>query len=131
MGAANYSGGFADGVIIREIPLTVSHPGKVFWVGNASAAAMTGHKGARDSGPGTFSEPFATLDFAIGQCAANRGDTIMIKPGHAEDIATAAAITADVAGIAIIGLGTGSLRPTFSWTAAAATLSVTVANVSF
>ena len=131
MTMANYTGGFADGVIIRGVPLTVSHPGKVFWVGNASAAALPGHKGARDSGPGTFDEPYSTLDHAINQCLAGRGDIIFIKPGHNEDISAASGITADVDGVAIIGLGTGSLRPTFDWEAAAATIVVSGANISF
>ena len=131
MAMSNYTGGFTDGVIIRGIPLSVSHPGKVFWVSNATAAMLPGHKGSRDSGPGTFDEPFATLDYAIGQCKSGRGDIIMLKPGHIEDLTGAATITSDVDGVAVIGLGTGSLRPRFDWEAAAATWSVTGANLSF
>jgi hypothetical protein len=61
-----------------------------------------------------------------------RGDVIFIKPGHAETISTATAVAADVAGVAIIGLGTGSLRPTFTLdTATTATIGVSAANVTF
>ena len=131
MTMANYSGGFTDGIIIRGIPLSVSHPGKIYWVSNASTALLPGHKAGHDAGPGTFDEPFATLDYAIGQCLASRGDIIFVKPGHIEDLTGAASITSDVAGVAVIGLGTGSLRPRFDWEAAAATWSVTAANLSF
>ena len=131
MAMSNYTGGFTDGVIIRGVPLTVSHPGRVFWVGNATAAALPGHKGSRDSGPGTFDEPFATLDYAIGQCKGGRGDIIFVKPGHNEDLTVSGSITSDVADVAVIGLGTGSLRPTFDWDAAAAAWLVSAANCSF
>ena len=131
MAMANYTGGFTDGIIIRGIPLSVTHPGKVYWVSNATTALLPGHKGSRDSGPGTFDEPFATLDYAIGQCLADRGDIIFVKPGHIEDLSVASAITSDVAGVAVIGLGTGSLRPRFDWEAAAATWVVSAKNCSF
>jgi hypothetical protein len=51
-------------------------------------------------------------------------------PGHAETIAAASGITADVAGISIIGLGNGSLRPTITWSATASTFVVSAANVT-
>lgn len=128
--ANNYPNGFKDSIIIRGIPLTVTHPGKVFWVSNATAAALPGHKTGADTGRGTFDQPFATLDYAIGQCTADRGDIIMIKPGHAENVA-AAGITVDVAGIAIVGLGTGTKRPKFSFTAAASDIDITAGNCTF
>lgn len=131
MAMSNYSGGFKDGVLIRGMPLVQTHPGKVFWVGNAAAAKLPEHKTASDGNQGTFNDPFATLDYAIGRCTASRGDVIMIKPGHAENVASAGAITFDVAGVAIVGLGVGSLRPTFTFTTATtADIAVSAANVS-
>ena len=130
MARSNYPNGFPSGVTIRGIPLTQAHPGQVFWVSNATTL-LTGQRGGSNGNNGTFDSPFSTLDYAIGRCVANRGDIIFAKPGHAENLATAAVIAADVAGVAIIGLGVGSNVPTFSWTAAAATLSITAANVSF
>lgn len=73
----------------------------------------------------------STIDAAINKCEANKGDRIYVLPGHAENIGAASAITADIAGIRIIGLGHGSARPTLSWTAAAATIVVSAASVSF
>ena len=131
---SNYGGGLLAGIAINGVPLGLIHPGKVFWVSNATAAAqLTGAAPGSDTGatPGTFMRPFATVDYAIGRCTASRGDVIIVKPGHAETLASAAAITSDVAGVAIVGLGTGSLRPTFTWNVAGATWSVTAANLSF
>lgn len=131
MTMANYPSGFADGIMIRGIPLTVMHPGKVFWVGNATAAAMANQKTYSDGNKGTFNEPFATLDKALSFCQASRGDIIFLKPGHSEAITTAGGVDVDIAGVAIVGLGAGTLRPKFTFGAAAATFVVSAANVSF
>lgn len=130
MTMANYPGGFKDGISIRGVPLAISHPGKVFWVSNASTV-MYNQKGGSDSNDGSFNAPFSTLDNAINQCVASRGDVIFIKPGHAESVSTATTINFDTAGIAIIGLGSGTNRPTFTFTTAnTATIPVSAANIS-
>lgn len=132
MPSSNYPNGFSSGITIRGIPLTQTHPGKTFWVSNAAAAALTGHRAGSDGNRGTFEAPFATLDYAIGQCTAGRGDIIFIKPGHAENVSSATAILADVAGVAIVGLGIGTARPTFTFdTATTAKIPVSAANVTF
>jgi hypothetical protein len=129
---SNYPNGFANGITIRGIPVTQAHPGKVFWVSNASAAALPGHKGGSNTNDGSFQAPWSTVDYAIGQCVAGRGDIIMVKPGHTENLTAAGAIASDIAGVAIVGLGTGSLVPTFSWTTVVgASWTVTAANCSF
>lgn len=71
----------------------------------------------------------ATIDDAIGHCAASKGDVIVVMPGHAESISGAAAIAVDVAGISIIGLGWGALRPTVTLHTTDATIAISVANV--
>lgn len=130
MPVSNFPNGFANGVTIRGVPITQMHPGKVFWVNN-STVIPEGGIGGSDSNKGTYLQPFSTLDYAIGRCKANRGDIIMVMPGHAENLATASAITSDVAGVAVVGLGSGTLRPKFSFTAAAATHVISAANCSF
>ena len=131
MAMSNYPGGFKDGIVIRGLPLSVLHPGKVFWVSNATAAQLPGHKAASDGNQGTFDAPFATIDYAIGRCTASRGDVIMVKPGYTQTITLATEILLDVAGVAIVGLGTGSLRPTITYgTADTANIPITAANVS-
>ena len=128
---ANYSNGFADGLIVRGVPLQVLHPGKVFYVSNATAAALPGHKGARDSGPGTFDEPFATIDYAIGQCSGGRGDIIFVKPGYTQTLTLTTDIVLDVANVAIVGMGTGGLRPTLTYaTNDTANILVSAANIT-
>jgi len=74
--------------------------------------------------------PCATIDYAIGLCTANKGDVIYVLPGHTETV-SATSIALDVAGITIIGLGNGSNRPTFTFGAAAATITVSAANCAW
>lgn len=86
---------------------------------------------ANNGNPGTFDEPLATLDYAIGLCTANKGDTIVVMPNHAETITGAGGITADIAGINIIGQGVGAARPTFLMDGGTTvTFVVSAANVS-
>lgn len=131
MANSNYPNGFAAGVAIRGVPLIQTHPGKAFWVYNGTTGLMPGQRGGSDGNKGTFDSPFSTLDYAVGQCVANRGDIIFVKPGHAETISTAAILVLDVAGIAIVGLGQGSSRPTLTFsTNATANIPVTAANIT-
>ena len=127
--ASNFPGGF-NNVTIRGVPITQSHPGQVYWVSNATPT-LPGQVGGSDGNPGTFNAPFGTLEYAVSRCTANRGDIIFIKPGHAETISSATALSFDVAGVAIVGLGTGTKRPTFTFdTAATTTIAVAADNVS-
>lgn len=126
---SNFPNGFLNGVTIRGLPITQTHPGRVFYVNNSSVLAPGGVAGA-DQGAGTFIRPFATIGFAVGRCQANAGDIIMVMPGHAETISDATTLLLDVAGIAILGLGSGSLRPTLTWdTANTATVPVSADNI--
>lgn len=74
--------------------------------------------------------PLATLDYAIGLCTANKGDMIFVMPGHAETFTATNGFDADVAGVRIIGLGWGSLRPTFTFDHADAQVNIGAANVT-
>jgi len=97
------------------------HPGDIYFVGSA----VTGCSDAAGFGQNP-NAPFATVDYAIGQCTASQGDVIYVLPGHAE---TTTAIALDVAGVRIIGLGWGRLRPTITAdTTAGSLLTVTGAN---
>jgi hypothetical protein len=91
--------------------------------GATNAADTTNHGQSRKF-------PFATIDYAIGRCVADQGDTILVAPGHAETVSAAGTIDCDVAGIKIIGCGHGSLRPTITFsTLDTATIEVDAANV--
>ena len=134
----NFPGGFAAGLTIRGLPIAVTHPGKIFWVSNATTLSDR-QIGGSDGNKGTFDAPMATIGGALAQCVANRGDVILVKPGHAETISAAGtvanmaagtAINLNKAGVAIIGLGTGTKRPTLTWSAAASTIEVSASNVT-
>ena len=127
--ASNYPGGF-NNVTIRGVPITQAHPGQVYWLSNATTV-LPGQVGGSNGNPGTFNAPFSTLDYAVSSCTANRGDIIFIKPGHAETISSATALALDVAGVAIVGLGLGTKRPTFTLdTAATTTIAVSADNMA-
>lgn len=129
MAMSNYSD-FISGVSIRGIPLQMTNPGKVFWVNN-STVLPEGGIGGSDGNKGSYLQPFSTIDYAIGRCTAGRGDIIFVMPGHAETITTDGGIALDVAGVTLIGLGTGTLRPTITFsTSAAAAVTVSAANVT-
>lgn len=102
------------------------HAGDVWFVDSGHASATNAVSAGRNP-----DIPFATLDYAIGQCTASNGDVIYVMPGHTESITTAAGIAADVAGISIIGLGNGNNRPviTIASTDNAGTMTVSADNV--
>lgn len=131
MGISSFPNGFANGLSVRGMPINIAYPGKVFFLNNSSVLAPNG-VGGSDSNLGTYKAPFSTLSGALSACTANRGDIIMVMPGHAESIVTSSTLTVSKAGVAIVGLGVGALRPTFTYiTNTTATINVTAANVSF
>jgi len=95
-------GGFADGVIIRGMPLLTLYPGNVYWVDS------NGGGGSK----GTFAHPVATLAAAHALVTTDNGDIICIKPGHAETYTET--VDFSKSGFAIIGTGFGDNRPTFT-----------------
>jgi len=121
MPKSNYPGGFAYGVTIRNVPIVNSYPGNVYWVDGTNGAVAN---------PGTYSQPVSTLSAAMGKCVANQGDIILVKPGHTEAVSAATTLF-NTAGVAIVGLGFGSNRPTLTLdTAATANLPLTAANIA-
>ena len=95
-------GSFADGVIIRGMPLLTLYPGNVYWVDS------NGGGGSR----GTFSNPVTTLEAAHALVKSDNGDIICIKPGHAETYTST--VDFSKSGFAIVGLGFGDNRPSFT-----------------
>jgi len=109
--------------------------GRVFYV--LKAAATNYAQFAEDhpnykSGDGvvTGASVYNTIDDAIGACTASQGDTIYVMPGHTEAI-TSASIALDITGVTIIGIGTGSTKPTLSFGVTSSKISVTAANGTF
>lgn len=97
----------------------------------STGARLYVHSGTGTNGAGYgFSPdaPLATIDYAVGLCTASKGDIIYVMPGHAETLSTATALVLDVAGIRVIGLGFGTLKPVLTFGATDAILSITAAN---
>jgi len=87
--------------------------------------------GGDDGNAGTtWATALATLDVAVGKCTASKGDVIWIAPGHNEGITGAAEIDLDVAGITVIGLGQGSLKPTIDFDHQDASVAIGADNVT-
>lgn len=112
---SNYPNGFRYGVNIRGIPVLNTYPASVYWVQS---------EGGSDGNKGTFDKPFDTLDYAVGKCATGIGDTIMVKTGHGETVATDGALAIDVADINIVGIGNGDARPLITVNALAAAAAI-------
>lgn len=72
----------------------------------------------------------ATIDYAVGLCTANKGDTIIVLPGHLETI-TGTSVTVDVAGVSVIGVGSGSTMPQIRHNHADAEVSIAADNVTW
>jgi hypothetical protein len=99
--------------------------GLVHYVHASGAAALDLlPNGMRSPVPGGF---YASVASALAGCRANRGDRIVCLPGHTESLATAASWTW-VAGVSVIGTGTGDNRAAFTWTAAGSTNVMSAAN---
>lgn len=121
MGLTNFPYGLSS----FGFPLIGSGPvvstGQVFFVYSTAGVNADG----RGLDPET---PFATLAYAIGKCAASKGDIIFLMPGHAETITAATALA--VAGVSIYGLGNGDNRPLFTLsTATAAGFTIGAKNI--
>ena len=89
-----------------------------------------------DSGEGTGIEngqswetATDTLDEAINLCLSNRGDVILVAPGHTETF-TAQDADLDVIGLTVIGLGSGTDTPTIVYNHANAELAIGADNVT-
>lgn len=109
-----------------QLPMRVA--GKVFVVGKSTLAhrsMFTELFTADANGRLRFA---STIASAIALCTANAGDVIYVLPGHTETLT--AAIDVNIAGVSIIGLGSGMLRPTITGNGTIDAITVTAANVT-
>jgi hypothetical protein len=116
---------FPFGVSSYGVPI-LGPGGGLLTTGNVWFVNSAGSGSADGQSPQT-----ALRTVAAGVAAATAGDTVLVLPGHAETISTATSFGAMSKAVQIVGLGTGSLRPTFTYTAPTATIAVSAANVSF
>lgn len=98
-------------------------PGDIWFVDSAATAA-----GATTGHGRTPEKPFSTLAYAFSSDLVGSGDTVYVMPGHAENVSAAGTITMDIAGVKVVGLGQGAVRPTITWTATDATWLITAAS---
>ena len=131
MPMTNFPQGFANGLSVRGLPLLQMQPGNVYWVDNSGLNGVGDTKtvAGSDKNPGTFQRPFASLYYAISRCQQGRGDVVFVKPGHVETVTGLSTVTKttngdsavlnfNCAGVAIVGLGAGLLRPKLNFTTA-------------
>ncbi len=123
---------FKNGVMISGISLNVHEKGQVLYVCSlTSPVSKFGIAGADDNDGLTPDRPLATITKALALSTANRGDKIIVLQGHAETVTAAAGIDFNVAGVDVIGVGTGAQRPTITLTTAnTATVQISASDVS-
>lgn len=131
----NFPNSFAQGLMLRGLPILQSQPGNAYWLSN-SPTLEKGCAAGADGATGTFYRPFATLQGAITAMSARggvpgAGDILFMKPGHSETISSATALNLSYSDLAIIGLGGGANRPLFTLdTGTSTTVNVTGDNIS-
>lgn len=120
-----YTNFIGDGVSVNGAPLIPGGGAVPFATTYFFVNSVSGSNG----NPGTADSPVGTIDYAVGLCTASKGNTIVVLPGHVETVTAAAGLAVDVAGINIVGIGQGSLRPTINFTTAVgASMRVSAAN---
>jgi len=98
--------------------------GNVFFVdeNQNGASASAGYGTSPD-------ETFSTIAAAMSACTANKGDHIIVFPGHTETITAASGVDFTKAGVTMIGLGRGAAKPTLTMsTSTAASLDFSAAD---
>jgi hypothetical protein len=98
--------------------------GFVFYVGTAAQLASLG-----DAGAGIAGRLYSSVNAALAVTVSGRGDIIYCLPGYTESIAGANAWSNGTASdVSIVGMGHGTNRPTFTWTATTSQIAITNAN---
>lgn len=111
----------------------VETTGRFYIVGKSSLVGLQEVQGMFPASyPDGTAVVFSTIKLALAACLANRGDAILVMPGHTEAIANATDLAVNVAGVSIIGLGSGNLRPVLTLgTAITAGIAFSAANTQF
>jgi len=124
MSLYNLSAGYGR---LQSSGLGQTGTGKTFFVGKVGLANIDMVKQLYKPDPDGTVRYFTTIDAAVGACTANAGDIIYVLPGHTEAV-TSTSLSLDIAGVSVIGLGTGSLKPTLTFGATSSTINITAAN---
>jgi len=119
---------FPNGVASYGVPVMgagsiPSTTGKYIFV--SSTTGSNGNDGS------SAEQAVASLSQAVVLARASKGDVVVVMPGHAESVTSAGALALSKAGVYFVGLGTGTLRPTITFSGStAATMTITAANVT-
>lgn len=112
---------------VAEVAGMVISPngGQVNYVGTAAQLAALGQ-----TGEAIASRSFTTVNAALSNCISGRGDYIYVLPGYTETVSAADAWSGlgTKTAVTIVGLGRGTNRPTFTYSAATATILMDAAN---
>jgi hypothetical protein len=91
------------------------YDGRVFYVSSVDGAAGSSGQNPKDA--------ITTVTLALAKCTANRGDVILLGPGHNEIIGNETLAWAK-AGVQIIGLGSGDKQAQFNHNHASAKITI-------
>jgi hypothetical protein len=102
------------------------HPYDVYFIdsSNSNASDAAGYGNSPDI-------PLASIDYLFSLATAGKKVVGYVLPGHTETYSTTGTkMTADKAGVDIIGLGNGSNRPTITFGHTGATWAISAANIT-
>lgn len=117
------NGGPNDRSILNKFYSFPNTIGNVFFVNSVNGSA-TGNALSPESA-------LSTIDAAVALCTANNGDVIVVLPGHVETVTAAGGLDLDVAGITILGIGSGTTQPKIDFTTATtADVDIDAANIT-
>lgn len=77
----------------------------------------------------TWGTALDTIKNALAKATASNSDVIWVAPGHTETISSATSLALNKAGVTIIGLGGGAMRPTLTFSATASNIPISAASV--
>lgn len=118
--------------LVRDLPAVQSFPGYrtpwgIMLPPGGRVAAYLRSTGAQDGDDITIGNNLVTtLASALQRVRSGMGDTIVVLPGHAENVTTTPTF---VAGTRIVGIPLGTATPAFTWTATDSQWAISVANV--
>src|ERR1051325_9126450 len=114
------------GALSRVLPL-MNPAAKVFFVGPSAASWYADFGNIFPVDEDGVVRVHSSIANALSNCVASRGDVVLVLPGYTETVT--AAITVSVAGVSIIGIGNGALKPTITVNGTIDGFNVTAASV--
>lgn len=116
---------------INLLPNPLAIPGYILSPNGGKIAYVSSLGVQDDTTQDIASNLFTTVNAALAQARANRGDVVVVLPGHTETVSGTDIWSNQVAGVAIIGVGFGTERPTFTFTGATDQFLLNDANVIY